>query len=379
MDRKCFMLLTRHTDAELTDFLQRKAEEGWMLKGNKGNIFTFKRQPYNGRRVCAVSFFSQTPDIPTIKQVRQYLPVVRRTGWDTICIGQPEDIFDSKRHVFLKEEILGAPLPTPDEREMAKAAKRGRKTALRCLATALLIVAFLLFYLTHDFLRLVTSLPHMVSGAAFALLLGTALVLAVKAIAVTQRQKRGKTGSPRDYRWLDRATLWSTVMLAGLLALLLVDSIFAPKGSMGQRVRIGGEEVVLYSDALPLTLEQVGGDVSGPYRISRFLEGGSPLASYYYGFDESLATANTEIVSYISYTVFTSPVAWIREWVAAQQIPLDAREDPETADSWGVETAYVGGNGLSLVLLQGERVVVFQSGFPLAGDVKKAAAETLLS
>ena len=41
-----FILLTRHTDEELTHFLQREAENGWWLIKNNGNRFTFVEKKY---------------------------------------------------------------------------------------------------------------------------------------------------------------------------------------------------------------------------------------------------------------------------------------------------------------------------------------------
>ena len=378
MDQKCFMLLSRHTDEELTDFLQRKAESGWMLKGNRGNIFTFRREPYHGQRVCAVTFFSQVPDIPTIKQVRQYLPLVRKRGWDSICIGQPENIFDSRRHVFLKAGDPEVPLPGWDKEEMAKAAKRGRKTALRCLATGLIFVAFLLFVLTNDLLMVVTSTPYLLFGSVFVLLLAAALVLAAVAIVVGRRKKKGLPVGPRSYRWLDWASLCSSVMLLSLLLLLLADSLAGQRGSVGQRTTIGGDEVVLYSDQLPVTLEQLGGDTSGAYRTSRFLEGISPLAEYFYGFDESLGTTASDEVSFIRYTVFTSPVEWVREWVMFQGMEKLAVCRPDLAEEWQVDTVYSTDDQLSFAVMEGEQVLIFRSGFPLEEEALRLLLERLL-
>ena len=378
MDRKCFMLLSRHTDEELTDVLQRKAESGWMLKGNKGNTFTFKREPYHGQRVCAVTFFSQVPDIPTIKQVRQYLPVVRKKGWDSICIGQPENIFDSRRHVFLKTSDPDALVPAGDPEEMAKAAKRGRKTALRCLATGLMFLAFLLFVLTNDLMMVVTSTSYMVCGGIFALLLAVSLVLAAVAIVVTWRKKKGLATGPQSYRWLDRASFWSMAMLLSLLLILLADTFAGEGGSVGQRVRIGNDEVLLYSDTLPMTLEQLGGDTSGAYRTSRYLEGGSPVAEYYYGFDESLGTSASDAVSFISYTVFTSSHGWIRDWVMAQEMERQAVAQPQLAEDWKADMVYTTEDQLSRAVMKGEQVLIFRSGFPLGEEQWTLVLNTLL-
>lgn len=49
--RNRFILLTRHTDQELTHFLQKEAEKGWWLEKNNGNRFTFVEKNCEGKKI----------------------------------------------------------------------------------------------------------------------------------------------------------------------------------------------------------------------------------------------------------------------------------------------------------------------------------------
>ena len=76
--RNRFILLTRHTDQELTHFLQKEAEKGWWLEKNSGNRFTFVEKNCEGKKICAYTFFSRGPESSTEVQLGRELPYLRK-------------------------------------------------------------------------------------------------------------------------------------------------------------------------------------------------------------------------------------------------------------------------------------------------------------
>ena len=144
-----FILLTRHTDEELTHFLQREAENGWWLIKNNGNRFTFIEKKYEGKRICAYTFFSRGPESSTEVQLGRELPYLRKKGWDQIGVSRAENIVDSRRHAFLYEEKPTSFFPVTEEDEIKKAEKRSiRKAISNLILNALYFAAaiILLFF-----------------------------------------------------------------------------------------------------------------------------------------------------------------------------------------------------------------------------------------
>ena len=136
--RNRFILLTRHTDQELTHFLQKEAEKGWWLEKNSGNRFTFVEKNCEGKKICAYTFFSRGPESSTEVQLGRELPYLRKKGWDQICVSKVENIFDSRRHAFLYMEKPTSFFPITEEDEIRKAEKRGWRKALSNLLLSLI-------------------------------------------------------------------------------------------------------------------------------------------------------------------------------------------------------------------------------------------------
>jgi len=346
-----FMLLTRHTDEELTEFLQKQAEAGWWLEANKGNRFTFVKRPYVGHRVCAYTFPSREPEIPTENQLRQELVLLRKQGWDMICISGPETLTDSRRHAFLAEEVLGSPLPKADAKEREKAAKRGKQKALANLALCLLYIAALSVVLLNDLARLVSNNGYLCFSIAFAGLL-------IASLALTLHSLRGKAG------WLDVSTRLIFFMLVFAAVFLMVDGLWGDNGRTGVRTQIGETTVVLYHDAVPVALEDVGADVSGIWRSTRNVSSHSFLASYRHCFDESLGTRD-ERLSFISYTCFSVANPWMLKVVSRQNCGDNLTEDASFATRLGLDKICLSASHKNVLIQKGDTFVSIQSGFPL--------------
>ena len=156
MKRKVgFILLKCHDDRELTNYLQRNAEAGWWLSCVKGNRFFFIRRPYEGRRIISYTFSSKEPETATEIQLSRYLPELRRRGWDTVCLGGPENLVDNRRHAFLYEEKRGAEIPECLDIENSYANRLKSRKVISNLLLCILLEIFLIAALNFDLMRIV--------------------------------------------------------------------------------------------------------------------------------------------------------------------------------------------------------------------------------
>lgn len=373
--KRGFLLLTRHSDEEITDYLQRNAEDGWSLRCVKGNRFLFERRPYDGRRVCAYTFLSRDPDSPTETQLRCELPILRKQGWDTICIGGSENIADTKRHAFLREEHPetnpNAPIPKADSSVAERSRGRGFRKALGNLVLCLVYVSCLAFVLSSDLLRVVSNDLYFVFTLLLTLALAGCTVLSVMAfvsrIRVLVRKDDGAEIANGGYRFLDHAARATAFMLALMVAFLVFDTVWGNRSSVGTRTQIGGENVVLYSDEVPITLEDLGADASGAYRSTRHTESSGFLASYEYSYDQSLGNESGGL-SFIAYTVYDVPNALLRRMVTHQTMSYDGRIDTAMAQNLGVDMVFVSRSGKQALVSKGSRTVAIRSGFELTPE-----------
>ncbi len=300
-----FLLLTRHTDDEITDFLQRNAENGWRFVSSRGNSFRFIRKDYDGRRLASFSFVATDPGIPTENQLRQELPRLRKQGWDVISLTGPEDIADTKRHAFLYEEHPSDSVPSSDEDD-----HRVRRKALRKMISNLLVSVFYALFLAYLFfeegMRITSSAGYLFASSAFALLFALSLFLSIRALLSTGERKRRYQEYIRRqrYRDIDRSTLLITVTLLALIILLLADSLYG-KPDRGEQVMIGGYETAIYSQDIPVTLADLGIEAIGEYRTTIHQEQKSFIASYGNSYEQYLGEG-ADPASYLGYAVYES-------------------------------------------------------------------------
>ena len=383
-----FLLLTRHSDEEITDYLQRNAEEGWWLRRVKGNRFVFERRPYAGKRICAYTFLSRDPDSPTEVQLRHELPILRKQGWDTICIGGPENIADTKRHAFLYEEhpcsqhdtgTCGTTthasqctqIPKADPSVSSKSRGRGFRKALSNLILCLLYVSCLAFVLGNDLLRVISNNLYLAFTCLLALALAGCLVLSVLAFVsrckvIAKKDDSGEIAN-KGYRFLDHAARATAVMLVFMVAFLVFDSIWGNTSSVGTRIQIGNEKVVLYNDQVPVTLEDLGADTTGAYRSTRHVSSSGALATYDYCYDQNLGNESGTL-SFVSYTAFDVPSAFLRHIVTHQSMSYDGRIDSTMAQELDVDMVFVSRSGKQALVTKGTKTIAIRSGFDLGSN-----------
>jgi len=376
-----FLLLTRHSDEEITDYLQGNAEDGWWLRRVKGNRFFFEKRPYAGKRICAYTFLSRDPDSPTEVQLRHELPVLRKQGWDMICIGGPENIADTKRHAFLYEEHSGmqseaesgmasqaVPIPKADSSVSTKSRGRGFRKALSNLILCLLYVSCLAFVLGSDLLRLISNNLYLAFTCVLAVALAGCFVLSVLAFVsrckvLAKKDDSGEIAN-KGYRFLDHAARATAAMLAFMVAFLVFDSLWGNTSSVGARTQIGNEKVVLYSDEVPVTLDDLGADTTGAYRSTRHVSSRGALASYDYCFDQNLGNESGTL-SFISYTSFDVQNAFLRRIVTHQTMSYDGRIDVAMAQELGVDMVFISRSGKQALVSKGTKTIAIRSGFDL--------------
>ncbi len=330
-DRKTtFVLLTRHTDEELTDYIQKKAEQGWRLKSVKGNLFTFKRQKYDGKRLCSYSFLARTPDSPTEVQLRRELPFLRHSGWDTIAIGGPENIADTRRHAFLYEEHEASSLPASEEGEEAKALKRGKRKMRSNLVISLIYLAFFSILLSVDIIRLSSSLAYILSALLFSLLLFFSLFLSFRTLLSYKVEKKhhDKYIRKSEYRYLDYSTAFIFISLLIFILFLTFDFFYGDASRGGERIKMGDISIRVHSDEIPITLSDLGLPYGGEVRTSVHKQKRSPFASYSYSYEQYFGT-DASSSSYISYTFYESGISFLRSMASRELIrsPLSLSEE----------------------------------------------------
>ena len=337
-----FILLTRHTDEELTHFLQREAENGWWLIKNNGNRFTFVEKKYEGKRICAYTFFSRGPESSTEVQLGRELPYLRKKGWDQIGVSKAENIVDSRRHAFLYEEKPTSFFPVTEEDEIKKAEKRSIRKAISNLILNALYLAAAIILLFFDKINLITSLSYLSSYLVFLILLAISIVLSIKAFiwALRCRKNRRMETEKGNYRFLDYSTLSTSLMLFFLLIVLIISSIWGNGGSKGERVNINGTSVVLYSDEVPISLETIGVEPKGAYRTQKMEERKSPLGEYIHVYDQSFGGEETGL-EYLSYSLFYSPYSAIRNIVENEIFGEAAILDNGLSKDLGVESVEI--------------------------------------
>lgn len=200
------MLLGRHTDDQYTDFISRQAQKGWWLSKIEGNIFTFKKKPYDGKRVCCYTVLSPHIAQGAEDELYDELDKLRAEGWDLIALSPLSSLMDKSRHAFLYEKRPGASVPASKAQKVMKA---------RYFSKAAASLAMSIVYLGFVIAAFLTGNMKPVLSALLALLSVFSGSQAIAALA-----------SSRHYLGLERSVLSSFAILA-LLAMSLLFSLWA--------------------------------------------------------------------------------------------------------------------------------------------------------
>ena len=367
---KKFFQITKHTDSELTAFLEKNRKEGNFLVKVTGNYFCLEKRN-DDRPVCALSLYAHGREVSTELQVREELVFLREKGWDSITVGRPETMDDRRRHVYLRAEADNPETLIPDEESERKAERRGKRKALSNLILCTFYFTAFFLLISHSMAKVTSSNSYIFSFAVLFVFLAVCTVYSVGAF-IERFFKRMKKPL------LDFSTRLVFWFLLAFAVFLLLDSFLSEKKS-SESIRIGSSSYKLYSDEIPLTLEDLGGSTDGSYRTTTASESSSVLASYSSYFDESFGLEEGESVydeaemnevSYISYSIFTTASDTLRNIVEDEIYPYSEKTEVTITDA---DEAFISGS--VYLIRKNDSIMVVKSGYTLTQD----ALEKLVS
>ena len=329
---KRFILLLNHDDRSLSDYLQHCLERGEQLVSASGNIFTFKKTEPCRERIAAVTYTSENPDLKMKFEMEDYAALMKKRGWRVLSVGKPENIFDSRRHVFLQTDQPDPEMPVSDPKLAEKAAKRERHSLIRCFVMLLLLLGFGIFFLSHD-PDVFLSSNHILIMSLVCFVFGIVSFVYCIRGAVTLIRKAQSANGFRDYLHVDRAVFFCMTAVGALLAALVLDLFFFPDTS---RTMVKGDQrVTVYQDAVPLSLNDLSMPMKGAFHSSRLTERKGWIMRSTYGYDQSFSDPNgTADLSLLSYSVYRSEWKAGLDWVSAKKGYADLPESPELAERW---------------------------------------------
>lgn len=374
---KKFFMIKYHTDSQLSDFLQENAQNNLAFVKTQGNYFYFEKHSYDGRRICARTLYRTGDEFSTEMQVREELARIRKTGWDCLAIGKQETLKDTKRHVYLIEEIKDAELPPIDDRSEKRAEIREKFKSISNLALCALYVATVAILFSNSLVKVVTNNLYIVFSAIFTLLLTACSVLCLWSFLNAFFIRK-------ENRITDVATKLLSVCLIMFALFLFADSMLEDKGE-SERIKIGATSYKVYSDKIDVNLDTLGFDTSAPYRTTRHTESESFIAKYSYNFDESFGvkegeniydTSTKQEVCFISYSIFTSANKKLLNVIASQNVPSGAIRNTDLEKATGAEQVYTANNN-ALVVFKNNSVLTVKSGITL-NSAKLAKLVSLL-
>lgn len=308
-----FILLLNHDDASLSAYLEHCLRKGEQFLKASGNIFTFKKTEPSNDRIRVVTYVNEDPDLKMKFQMEDYSALMKKRGWKVLNIGKPEDIFDSKRHVFLQTGQADAQEPVIDPEIGKKANKREKRSLLRCLAMLLLLLGFAIFFLGHDPDIFLSSNHILFPCLAAFIFWCLSVVYCVRGAVVVKNNAQCKNGF-RNYLLVDKAVLNCMISIGALLAALVMDLFLFP--DTGTIIVKGEKRVKVYEDVLPLTMNDLGIPAAGTYHSSRLTERKGLLMQSLYGSEQSFSSPdNTENLSLLSFSVYRSSRNACLDWV----------------------------------------------------------------
>ncbi|MBQ6518540.1 MAG: DUF2812 domain-containing protein [Anaerolineaceae bacterium] len=320
-----FILLLNHDDHALSAYLQHCLENGEQFVKSSGNIFTFGKTSSHGEKIKVVTYKNEDPDLKMKFQMEDYSALMKKRGWRVLHIGNPEDIFDSKRHVFLQTDKNDLPDPITDPGLAEKAQKREQKSVIRCMAMLLLLLGFAIFFVGHDPDILLSSNHILIPGVLAFLFWVLSLIYGIKGIFVIKAKKQCENGF-KNFLSVDNAVLYCMISVFLLLISLVMDLYLYPDN--GQYLVKGEQRIKIYQDTLPLRLGDLAIDSGGIYSSRRLTERNGFLMKSLYGSDQSFSDLKgTENLSLLSYSVYQSDWNAGLDWIASvkglQKLPSD--------------------------------------------------------
>ena len=338
---KRFILLLNHDDASLSAYLEECLRRGEQFVKASGNIFTFKKVPPSNDRIRVVTYVNEDPDLKMKFQMEDYSALMKKRGWKVLFIGGPEDIFDSKRHVFLQTDRTDIHEPVTDPELGKKANKRETRSLIRSLALLLLLLGFAVFFLGHDPDIFLSSNHILFPGIVSFLLWIVSLVYCIKGAALKNRFSSVRSFS--DFLSVDKAVLYSMLSVAALCAALLFDLFLYP--DTGKFILQGDNRIKVWEDALPLTMNDLSIPRNGICHSSRFSERNGLVMQSRYASEQSFNSPDsTDKLSLLSYSVFKSGWKPGLDWVESSKGLNKLPEDKDLSLIWNAEGVHTDGH-----------------------------------
>ncbi|MBQ6504499.1 MAG: DUF2812 domain-containing protein [Flexilinea sp.] len=358
-----FILLLNHDDISLSAYLKHCLANGEQFIKASSNIFTFRKCTPSDERIVAVTYINKDPNLKMKFQMEDYSALMKKRGWQVLYVGGPENIFDSKRHVFLQTEMTDIPDPEIDPELGVKARKREKRSLIRCLTMLLLLVGFTIFFLGHD-PDIFLSSNHIFFPCTVAAVMGiTSLVFCVMGGLAILRKAQCSDGF-KHFLCVDKAVLFCMLSVFGLVAALALDLIRYP--DKGRIIVSDEQRITIYHDDVPLKMEDLSIPVEGAYRSSRLTERNGLLMSGLYASDQSFSDgAGTGNSSMIFYSVFRSDwetgLKWVLEQKGINRFPLAE----ELNDDWHSDEVRTDGHHILFARYPGA-ILMFSTSTELA-------------
>lgn len=322
---KKFILLLNHDDISLSAYLQHCLEQGEQFVKASSNIFSFSKTKNSGERIAAVTYTCGDPDMKMKFEIEDYAAYMKKKGWRLLQAGAPENLLDTRRHVFLQTDQPELPFPDVNPELAEKAKKREKRSLIRCFAMLLLLAGFMIIFLSHDPDIFMSSLHILLPFAAGLVFWILSLYFSIRGSVIVSKKLQCADGF-KDYLTVDKAVLNCMLAVSALLIALAVDLWKFPDTS--RTFADGEHRIKVYQDALPLHLEDLEIPTDGKYRSSRFTQRSSFLMQSQYGSDQSFSDPNgVTDLSLISWSVFRSDWEPGLDWVAGRKgmnrLPFD--------------------------------------------------------
>ena len=312
-----FILLLNHDDASLSAYLEHCLRKGEQFVKASGNLFTFKKSAPSDDRLRVVTYVNEDPDLKMKFQMEDYSALMKKRGWKVLNIGKPEDMFDSKRHVFLQTDQTDAQEPVIDPELGVKAKRREKRSLIRCLAMLLLLLGFAIFFLGHDPDVFLSSNHIFFPGIAVFIFWFISLFYCFRGIAAVKNKNQCKNDF-KNYLHVDKAVLNCMISIGALFAALLFDLFLYP--DTGRIIVDGEKRIKVYQEVLPLTMDDLRISKEGKYHSSRLTERNGLLMRSLYGSEQSFNSPDgTENLSLISYSVYCSDWKTALDWIESKK------------------------------------------------------------
>ena len=347
-------------------------ENGERFIKASGNIFTFRKDAPSVDRIAAVTYANDDPDLKMKFQIEDYVQLMKKRGWKHLCTGAPEDIFDSKRHVFLQTDQMDISFPNTSPDLAKKANDHEVRSCIRCFAMLLLLLGFSIFFLNHDLDVFLSSMHILIPCLIAVLFWILSLVWNVRG-AVTIKRKAQCANGFRNFLAVDRAVFFCLLSIVCLFISLLADLWLFPNNS--KIIVFGDQRITVYQDELPLTLEDLSIPSEGMFRSSRLTERSGPLMNSLYGSDQSFSDLNsTADLSLISYSLFRSSwlkaLRWIADRKGAARYPINEK----LAETWHADEVRSDGH-FRLFAFYPDSLLIFS----VSADLAEIEPDTVLS